>query len=206
MADSTGKSAPANPAIGLGNAQAVVIGVKTVDLPTVIAGPPAWGASSLGNFIGQQSKAAPAPYSQAQGDTPADFDASFVTLATDGAGAVKAAKYTRESANQYDFVLSTPAPVATSFTVQNGANAAFATGTTVKATVLDQLGRPMSGISVTVVSTGGTATTPAVAGSPATTDASGVATVTVTAAAAGTVTGTVTPAGLTAKVFSITLT
>lgn len=208
MADVNGKSAPFSPAIGLGSATFCVIG-----LPTTAAASQAqitaekWGQAALGPFIGVQDNTS-GPYSQAQGDTPADFDAAFAVLGVDNANTIKGGSYTRASANQYSFPITGITAVATTATAQVTVdNQPMATGDTLKVTVYDQVGRPMSGVSVAFAITGGTATggsfTPV---SPIVTDANGVSQTVVKATGAGTVTGTATPAGLAAKTFSCTLT
>lgn len=79
MANSAGVSGPFNPAIGLGTAQQLVIGVAAANLAaTITAGK--WQNAALGNFIGQQTDTTAHPtakYSQAQGQAPVDFDGTF---------------------------------------------------------------------------------------------------------------------------------
>lgn len=203
MANASGVSGPFNPAIGLGTKQDnLIIGVAPGSVATVV-GADDWQQAALGNFIGVQSETTTA-YSQAQGDTPRDFDPSFLADVVGATNNVTDFEYERASSNQYRF--GTPSPVATSYTVVNGPNAAFATGTPITVTVLDQFGAPVTGVAVTVTRTGGTATGGAVSAA-GNTNGSGVATSTATASAAGTVTGTVAVAGISGtKPFAVTLT
>lgn len=203
MADVNGVSGPPNPAIGTGTKQTnLVIGVAPASVAAKVTAE-SWQQAALGNFIGVQAKNS-GSYSQAQGDTPRDFDPSFLADVVGATSNVTTFAYNRTSSNQYKF--GTAVPVATSYTVTNGPNAPFATGTPITVTVKDQFGNAMSGVAVTVTRTGGTATGGAVTAA-GNTNGSGIATSTATASAAGTVTGTVAVAGITGtKPFAVTLT
>lgn len=185
MADQYGNSGPFNPAIGLGTAQTdVVIGVAagtTALQAAVTAG--SWQQAAAGNFIGVQS-AATTSYAQAQGDTPADFGATFDARRVDNASTLGDSSYQRVSAGQYKFGTAVPAPASLTFVA--GASAPAATGVVMTATVKDQFGAAISGATVNFTLAGGTATGQALSSATGTTNGSGVATVTVTGTAAGT--------------------
>lgn len=195
MADVNGKSGPFAPAIGLNTSRLCLIG-----LPSDLAGFTAacqagtFQQAAAGDFIGMQSIKS-GPYSQAQGDVPADFDASFAVLTYDGTYTPKGGNYIRASANQYSFSASGITQVATSCKVTlTTNNQAHATGNTITVIVYDQVGRPMPGVTVAFADgTGGTENGTETPASIAT-DATGTSVSVVTAAAAGTIVTQVTAA------------